>query len=258
NRYAGVPRIKGGLTLPVSRIIPDPEQPRKQFDEDELANLAASLKDLGQLMPILVRWSESADSWIIVSGERRWRASRIAGLETIDVVELGEGRAGEDMVRDMQIAENCVRQDLHPVDRAQAFKSYMTRRGWSARQLAEHLHLSPSTVLRAVAVLDLPEDLKDKVQTEEISPATAREIAKVEDPAARAVLVKAASEGTVSRATVRESIRSRPQQTKATYAVGDGIRVTIQIEKADAPHREIVEALMRALAMAEGDQSVAA
>ena len=92
NRLNGIKQLKGGMMLPLDRVAPDPDQPRKEFDPEGLDRLAASLKTQGQVQPIRVRWNESVNRWIIIAGERRWRAAQIAGLETIAAVEA-QGRS---------------------------------------------------------------------------------------------------------------------------------------------------------------------
>jgi ParB family chromosome partitioning protein len=86
-QYQGITRPKEALTIPIGRIIPDPDQPRKEFEEGLLDDLAASMKARGQLQPIRVRWSQESDRWVIIAGERRYRAAVKAGLPSLLCVE---------------------------------------------------------------------------------------------------------------------------------------------------------------------------
>ena len=146
-RYDGVTRPKDALTIPVAKLSPDPDQPRREFDEDELQRLAESLRTKGQLQPIRVRWVEAEKAWVIVSGERRWRAAKLAGLATLACVEV-KGEPTADEILEDQLIENALRTDLKPGEQATAYKTLMDRRGLSAHQLAERLSLSTMTVTR--------------------------------------------------------------------------------------------------------------
>src|SRR6185312_3212783 len=104
-----------------------PEQPRKDFEPQALADLAASLKDRGQLQPIRVRWDEGSGRWLIVAGERRWRAAQMAGMTAMLCVEAKGAQTPDDILED-QLVENCLRADLAPLEQARAFKALVDRR----------------------------------------------------------------------------------------------------------------------------------
>lgn len=116
-RYKGAARIKDALAIKLEQIIPDPNQPRKEFDPVALDELAASLKARGQLQPVRVRWDEGASRWILISGERRYRAALLAGLPTLTCIEATRPLTEEDLLED-QLVENCLRQDLKPIEQA--------------------------------------------------------------------------------------------------------------------------------------------
>ena len=104
----------------VSQVVPDPDQPRAEFSDDALDRLSASIRDHGQLAPIRVRWSAGLGKWVIIAGERRWRATRRAGLAAIDCVFVdGELSRGE--LLSQQLIENLLREDLRPVEEARAY-----------------------------------------------------------------------------------------------------------------------------------------
>ena len=214
SQYQGITRPKEALTIPVDRIMPDPDQPRKEFDEGPLDDLAASLKARGQLQPIRVRWSQEADRWIIIAGERRYRAAVKAGLPTLLCVEA-KGTMTADEVLEDQLIENCVREDLKPIEQARAFKTLVDLRGCSYRQLAEMLNISHMAVSRAMTLLELPEDVQDRVTAGELAPSVAVEVAKLEDPdEQREVAARVVTEG-LNRAEAVEVVRQVAERTPA-------------------------------------------
>jgi ParB family transcriptional regulator, chromosome partitioning protein len=251
SRYEGVTRPKDALTIAVEKLVPDPCQPRKDFADEELAMLAKSLAERGQLQPIRVRWGEAEGSWIIVSGERRWRAARIAGLGTLTAIEAKGTPTADDLLED-QIVENAVRTDLKPIEQANAFKALMDRRGYSGRQLADILHISHMSVQRALALLDLPAAVQEQVEQGALAPATAYEVSKIADPHIQAELAKSAVDEGLKRAEVAEIVQAvkarRPVPTTrpepVTVDIGDGCTVTIRWKKAGAI--TVLQALRRA------------
>ena len=93
-KYLGISDDRASLLIPIERLVPDPDQPRKEFDEDELERLGRSLRERGQLQPIRVRWDEASARWVVVAGERRYRAAIRAGLASLLCVDAGEGQSG--------------------------------------------------------------------------------------------------------------------------------------------------------------------
>lgn len=154
--------------IEVARIEADPEQPRREFDEARLEELAASLRQHGQLQPIRVRWDSKAAVYRIVAGERRWRASRIAGRPTIDAIVVDDSTSLE-AIRVEQIVENLQRDDLSKTDTARAYKTLMESWGITARELAARLGVSESTVSRGLGVLKLSEEERKRVDAGEVA-----------------------------------------------------------------------------------------
>ena len=139
----------------LDRIVTDPNQPRTEFDPESLARLATSLRERGQLQPIRVRWDDTASCYVVVVGERRLRAAQLAGLESLACVVVAGEPTAEDLLED-QLVENCLREDLKPIEQAKAYKSLMASRGLSTRQLAERLQIGAASVAKALALLDTP------------------------------------------------------------------------------------------------------
>jgi ParB family chromosome partitioning protein len=207
-RYAGLSRSRTAGEVDIDRIIPDPTQPRTDFDEESIDRLAESIQARGQLQPIRTRWAEPLGMWVIVSGERRFRAARRAGLRTVKC-EFIEGELTEDEVLEDQLTENLQREDLRPLDQARAFHELMTRRGWSGRELARRLHLNQSTVARALALLDLPPEVREKVDAGRIGPSVAYEIAKAETPERQRRLAKEVVAGDLTRDATAAAVRRK-------------------------------------------------
>ncbi len=205
-KYQGSSRIKDALAIEPDRIIPDPDQPRKEFDPGALEALAASLRDRGQLQPIRVRWSTEAERWVIISGERRWRAARMAGLATLACVEAKGEMTPREILED-QLVENCIREDLKPIEQARAFRALLESRGCSARNLAESLRISHQAVGRALSLLTLPEELQQQVDAGIVSASAASEVAKVKDDDARREIAGKIAAGELTRDETVEVVR---------------------------------------------------
>jgi ParB/RepB/Spo0J family partition protein len=154
-RWQGVQKTAGAVEIPVTMIARDPDQPREEFADEALDRLAASLKARGQLQPIRVRWDEGRGVYMILVGERRWRAAQRAGLATLSAVVTEAPLEPADRLV-LQLVENCLREDLQPIEQAKAFRALIAAHGWSVRRLAEELAITHSTVVRALALLDCP------------------------------------------------------------------------------------------------------
>jgi ParB family chromosome partitioning protein len=147
------------LRLSPAMIEPDPAQPRKVFDEESLRELAASLVRHGQLQPIRVRPAPCKGRYIVVAGERRWRAARLANLQKIDAVVVAE-RGDSDAVREAQVVENLQRAELTPLESAHAYRSLMGLWSCSQAELARRLGVGTATVSRALALLAAPDETR--------------------------------------------------------------------------------------------------
>lgn len=171
------------LTLGVDQIVPS-EQVRQNFQPEPLKSLADSLKAQGQLVPILVYFDESRDGYVLLDGERRWRAAKLAGLDTLEAVVFSvRPTAGELCVAQLNL--DLQRESLDPIDQAFAFDRVMRENAWTPSELASEIHVAVSTVTRAVALLSLPEDLHELIRTGELVPGVARELARLPEEAQR-------------------------------------------------------------------------
>ena len=274
-RNAGLATLAGASLIPVARIAPDPDQPRKTFDEQALRDLADSLATLGQMQTINVRWSEDVGLYIIVSGERRWRAAQLAGLPTMKcVVQQAESTADDLLER--QLVENCLREGLNPVEQAVAYKTLMDGRGISAHQLAERLKVDRSSVTKALSLLNLPPDVQSLVDAGALAASSAHAIAVgVEGAAAQAELAAQVVEEGMSRAEVVEAVRRsapKPRKPSAGKVRGAGpaklptsrtirlpgnIKITVEARKGIGPG-DVLAALLGAVALVRSESSEAA
>jgi ParB family chromosome partitioning protein len=196
---------KDTRTLPVAFLKPGRFQPRKQFDEQPLADLAASVKEKGVLSPILVR-PLGPDSYEIVAGERRWRAAQIAKLHDVPVVirEMADGEALE-----IAIIENVQRADLNAIEEGAAYEELITRFNRTQEDVAREVGKSRSHVANAVRLLRLPEKVKAWVREGKLTAGHARTLLSVDDPEARA-LELIAGEMTVRQAEQRSAKKVKP------------------------------------------------
>ena len=144
--------------LPLSEIDADPEQPRRGFDPAGLAELAASIKEYGVLAPILVRVT-AGGTYRVVAGERRLRASKLLGLDTIPAI-IDSDDSEDQSTLAKQLVENIQREDLSPLERAHAMAQLRDKHSWSVREIARRLGASKSTVQRSLELLNLPDDLQ--------------------------------------------------------------------------------------------------
>ena len=242
----GRPASKERLDIPLDRVAPDPDQPRKEFDPKALDRLAASLRDRGQIQPIRVRWDDPTQKWVIIAGERRWRAAVLAGLTTIAAIEA-QGVPTPDEVLEDQLVENCLRDDLKPIEQARAFEALMNRRGWNKGSWPSGSTWQP-TISRALSLLTLPPTIQAEVDSGRVPPTIGHELAKVEEPATRRA-GRRTIRGELTRDEVRHRTRrQRPQRVE--YRTSRG-KVTVEIAADDDQDEAPVVALREALARAE-------
>jgi ParB family transcriptional regulator, chromosome partitioning protein len=194
--------------IPIESIGSDPDQPRREMDEEALERLASSLKARGQLQPIRVRWDEPRGQYVIVCGERRWRAAMLAGLVSLTAIVEDRPLSPVDLIV-IQMIENCVREDLPPLDQARAMRSLIDRGGWTQERLATEIGVSPSTVCKSLALLELPAIVRDLVVAGELSASVARELARIADPKVLEIVTQTAVACSWTRSQAAAAARSR-------------------------------------------------
>ena len=165
------------LLLDLEKIYPNKQQPRKDFDKESLQSLAQSIRKNGILQAILVE--KKGESYQIIAGERRWRASCLAGLKKIPA--LLKTPAQKEKPSLWALIENLQREDLNPMEQALAFKKIMTETGWSQEALAEKLALSRSSLANSLRLLNLAPEVQQLVRERKLSFSQARELLKVKN-----------------------------------------------------------------------------
>ena len=239
-------------SVPIKQVIPDPSQPRTEFNEDALQELSASFASKGQLQPIRVRWLENEGKWTIIAGERRWRAAQMAGMATIDCYFHDGGLTPSEILEE-QIIENLQRRSLQPLEEARAFQALIKMNMWKKKEVASALGIHPAKVSRALKLLKLPADIQAKIESGELPARTAYEISKLDSEAQqRAMLSAVSSEGLTNqqarnRVQVKQGKRT-PQRvgTKLTFTSYADHSVTIS-SAAKTTYEAIEAALQTAL-----------
>lgn len=219
--FLGKGRFNHSFEVQLSELVADPEQPRKVFNLEEIEALATSLSERGILQPILVREAaEGSAKWIIVAGERRWRAAVSLGWETLPAIEYdGDYRAAS-------LVENLLRTDLSAVEEARGLRSIMELNNWSQSETGRQLGLSQSRVNRTLRVLDLPSDFLDYASANSVPINVLVQLVREEDTYQQQVLMDRVMSGS---ATVSELLDLRQkgsaQSQKATEKkAGTGLK----------------------------------
>lgn len=189
----------GGVTvLPLQKVEPNPNQPRKYFDEEELQALADSIAAHGLLQPLAVR-DMGGGFYQIIAGERRWRAARLAGLSEVPVVVV---EADDRTVMELALIENLQRQDLNPMEEAEGYRSLMQDYGLTQEEAANRVGKSRPAVANALRLLALPEEVRQLVVEGTLSAGHARAVLSLPD----ARLQKAAAQRILAlRLSVRQA-----------------------------------------------------
>jgi ParB family chromosome partitioning protein len=208
----GPTRSVGVRVVHIERIEPNPEQPRMVFEQDALDELAASIREHGVLQPILVR-PLGPNTYQIVAGERRWRASKQAGLATIPALIED---IDDDTALEIAIIENLQREDLTPLDEAAMFDRMIHQHGYSIRKLADKLGKDKGYLENRLRLADAPPEIRELVSLRKDSLSHAYELMKVEEPKKRQRLAAQVARGELTLIKLREKIEGRPSRPAAT------------------------------------------
>ena len=159
--------------LPISSISPNPQQPRKIFEEEQLDDLAASIKQHGIIQPLIVIAAEGIDRYTLIAGERRLRAARIAGLKDVPAIVR---TASQQEQLEFAIIENVQREDLNPIERARAYQNLADQFSMTHEDIAHRVGKSRVTVTNTLRLLNLPAAVQQTLQSGEISEGHARSL----------------------------------------------------------------------------------
>lgn len=171
-------KIQGAETIvKITMVEPNREQPRKNFDEDALQELADSIKQFGLLQPILVQ--DRKDHYEIIAGERRWRAAKLAGLKEVPVIIRN---LTDQEIVEISLIENIQREDLNPIEEAQAYKRLLTEFHLKQDEVAERVSKSRTAVTNSMRLLKLCDEVQQMVINEMITTGHARALLSIEDP----------------------------------------------------------------------------
>jgi len=202
---ANAGRSTGVKVLSIDRIESNPGQPRMVFDEDALKELSASIKEHGVLQPILVR-PLGENRYQLIAGERRWRATREAGIATIPALVE---EIDDDTALEISIIENLQREDLSPLEEATMFDRMVREHGYSIRKLADKLGKDKGYLENRLRLADAPEEIRQLVSLRKDTLSHAYELLKVQDPKKRKRLAAQVASGELSLVKLREKIEGR-------------------------------------------------
>lgn len=191
--------------ISVSSIDPNPNQPRNLFDEDSLAELSASIKAIGLLQPILVRPSTTPDRFELIAGERRWRASKRAGLSTIPAIV----RVTDDVSSvEQALVENLHRQDLTPLEEAAAYQQLLEDFSMTHEQVASKVGKSRSAITNSLRLLSLPPTIQQYLAEGRLSAGHAKAILSTPDRALQETLARMAVDQSLTVRGLEEAVRN--------------------------------------------------
>lgn len=207
------PTPEGVQQVDIRRIDTNAGQPRKDFDQEKLQELADSIRQHGVVQPILLR--QNGERYVIVAGERRFRAARLAGLEKVPAIvkDLDEAQ-----VMEVALIENLQREDLNPIEEAAAIRFLMQQHDLTQEEVSKRLSKSRSAIANSLRLLTLPEPVQAYLRNGKLQAGHARALAGLQDPEAQAVLAdKIVGEGLSVRAAeslAREQGQKPPRQKK--------------------------------------------
>ena len=214
----------GVRVIPIAQISPNPQQPRLAFDATSLEELAASIREHGVLQPILVR-PRGNNQYELIAGERRWRASKTAGLVTIPALVED---IDDDTALEISIIENLQREDLSPLDEAAIYDRMVREHGYSVRKLAQKIGKDKGYLENRLRLADAPEDVRQLVSLRKDTLSHAYELMKVEDPKKRKRLGEQVARGELTLLKLKDKIEGRhprvaPEAPEASdVTVNDG------------------------------------
>jgi ParB family chromosome partitioning protein len=238
-------RSIGVRIVPVDRIDSNPQQPRLAFNQETLDELAASIREHGVLQPILVRPIDQ-NRYQLVAGERRWRASKQAGLETIPAL-IEE--IDDDTALEISIIENLQREDISPLDEAAMYDRMVREHGYSIRKLADKLGKDKGYLENRLRLADAPPEIRELVSLRKDTLSHAYELMKVDDPKKRRRLADQVARGELTLIKLRDKIegrRSRPVRVADDIGVEDAGHDDgdLELEEAVTPEPRPVRAVI--------------
>jgi len=200
----------GATMVKITMVEPNREQPRKNFDEDSLQELSDSIKQFGLLQPILVQ--DRKTYYEIIAGERRWRAAKMAGLKEVPVIIRD---LSEQEIVEISLIENIQREDLNPIEEAQAYKRLLTEFNLKQDEVAERVSKSRTAVTNSMRLLKLCEKVQKMVVEEMISTGHARALISIEDPEEQYIVAQKIFDEKLSVREVEKLVKNLHKPPKA-------------------------------------------
>jgi ParB family chromosome partitioning protein len=219
------------VELLIDSIAPNPQQPRKDFDDKALHDLSASLSQSGVLQPVLVR--RLGDGYQLIVGERRWRAAKLAGLTTIPAVVR---EASDAQSLELALVENLLREDLNPMEEAEAYQRLLAEFSWTQEELGQRVSRDRSSIANCLRLLKLPELIQADLRAGRLTMGHARALLSLDSPAEQLKLreeilahswsVRATEQGVQAKRT-RLVMRRPVRRSAELAAVEDALRVAL-------------------------------
>ncbi|MBR6329453.1 MAG: ParB/RepB/Spo0J family partition protein [Lachnospiraceae bacterium] len=191
------------VQVPIQKVEPNRQQPRKKFDEEALAELTESVKEHGVIFPLLVQ--DRGDHYEIIAGERRWRAARAAGLKEVPV---NIQDFSEQKIVEVSLIENIQREDLNDIEEAMAYKRLMTEFGLKQDEVAKRVGKNRSTVANSVRLLNLEQEIQNMLIEGEITSGHARALLTIDDSEKRLAIAKKIAEEKLSVRDIEKLVKN--------------------------------------------------
>lgn len=242
---ASQPEQEGVTTLPIEKVRPNQDQPRKQFHEESLADLTESVRLHGILQPINVRLMASG-YYQIISGERRWRAAREAGLEEIPVIVL---EADDRKAMELGLIENLQREDLNPMEEARGYQTLIQDYGMTQEEVARQVGKSRPAVANAVRLLALPKELAEYVEADILSAGHARALLGLSDPGEMKAAADKVAQRQLSVRQTEELVRQLNRNVRQEEPKAPAVP---EVDYSAAAARELKDSLGRRVKIVSG------
>jgi len=218
------------LELPIDAITPNPKQPRKDFDDKALRDLAESLKQSGLLQPVVVR--RVGEAYQLVVGERRWRAAKMAGIERIPAVVR---EASDAQSLELALVENLLREDLNPMEEAEAYQRLLAEFAWTQEDLAQRVARDRSSIANCLRLLKLPDVIQADLRSGRLTMGHARALLSLDSPAEQLRLREQILTHSWSVRTTEQGVQAKRTQpprrvlrrSAELAAVEDALRVAL-------------------------------
>ncbi len=218
------------VDIPLGAVIPNPKQPRRRFNPAAIASLAASIKQYGLLQPIVVR--PSGSNFELIAGERRWRAARQAGLDSVRAICRPTDDAG---ALALSVVENLQREDLDPIEEASAYQSMINELSLTQDQVAAYVGRDRSTIANSVRLLELPPAIQAKLISAALTPGHARVLLSVADPSLRDQLAERAADRGMSVRELERAVYGSPHGASSSSRKAKAAHV-LDIERRISEH----------------------